>query len=522
MRLIPTILIVFIFLSCNDDFLDLAPEDKLSDVTFWQTEKDAFDALTGVYARLGEKGSVWNMWTSYIWGTSCMTDDAKGPFGGFRNGSLNPTNGDVRELWKDFYTSIRTCNIFLDNIDKPVMDENLRVQYSSEARFLRAFFYSHLANHWGGVPILRNAPGLDELSVPRSSKDEVVNFILQELDLAAEGLPGSYSGDDLGRVTRGAAQTLKARVHLYNNQFADAADAASQVMNMGYALFQDDQGEGYYSIGQPGNEDNSEVIFAIRYQMPDHGYFFQTRIHPSEHVFEGWGGIQVFQSFIDDFECIDGRPIQESPLFDPENEFSNRDPRLAMAILRQGDTLSDAELTGPVVDDAASYTGYYPRKLYFNNYVGWDRYDTDLIMIRYAEALLIYAEAKIEMNQIDQTVLDALNSVRARAYDVDISDSDSYPAITIMDQDQLRTIVRRERHVELGLEYNDTRINDLRRWRIAEVVMNGKAMGAKDDNGEHRFVEDLSFDASRHYLWPIPQEEIDLIGSDVITQNPGY
>ncbi len=522
MRFVLFLLIAALSFACNDGYFDLAPQDKLSEVNFWQTEKDAFDALTGVYARLGEKGSIWNIWTRYTWGTSCMTDDARGPFGDFRNGSLNPTSGDVGELWRDFYTSIRTCNVFLDNIDKPVMDENLRIQYSSEARFLRAFFYSHLTNHWGGVPLLQSALDLDELSIPRSTAGEVQDFILDELEIAAKGLPMSYSDQDLGRATSGAALTLKARQHLYRGQFEAASETALQIMSMGYKLFQDENGEGYYSLAQPENEDNSEIIFAVRYQLPDHGYFFQTWIHPSEHVHEGWGGIQVFQSFVDAFECTDGKTIQESPLFDPQDEFVNRDPRLDMAVLRKGDMLSGAELTGPVVDNAAKYTGYYPRKLYFNNYVGWDRYDTDLVMMRYAEVLLIYAEARIELGQIDQSVLDALNRIRARAYNVDVADVHNYPAISTFDQNQLRTIVRRERHVELGLEYNDSRLNDLRRWKLAEVVLNGKAMGAKDDTGEYRFVEDLRFDASKHYLWPVPQEEIDLIGSDVITQNAGY
>ncbi len=520
-NIISILFISLAFAACSNDFLEVSPQDKLSDVTFWKTEKDAFDALTAVYGRLGEKGSIWNIWTSYLWGANCMTDDAVGTFGQFQNGSLNSTDGTVKDLWNDFYTSIRSTNVFLANIDKPEMDENKRARFKAEVRFLRAFYYSLLSNNWGSVPLITTPLTLSELQVPRSNKEEIIDFIISELDLSSSALPTSYGADDLGRITKGAALALKARVLLYNDQFTEAAETAEKVMNLGYDLFQDDNGDGYFSLGQQPNEDNQEIIFAIKYQMPDHGYYFQTRIYPPEHVFEGWGSMQVLQSFVNAFECTDGQTIDQSPLFDPDNEFANRDPRLKMAVLRKGDILSDQELLGPVVDDG-SRTGYYPRKLLFNQYKGWDRYDTDLVLIRYAEVLLTYAEAKIESNSIDQSVLDAINRIRARAYNAQITELDKYPSITTLNQSHLREIIRRERHVELGLEFNDTRLIDIRRWGIAENVLNGEVFGAKNAEGEYRKIATFTYNPAKHNLWPIPQTEIDLIGADILSQNPGY
>jgi hypothetical protein len=229
----------------------------------------------------------------------------------------------------------------------------------------------------------------------------------------------------------------------------------------------------------------------------------------------------VSQVFVDAFECVDGMTIDQSPLFDPENPYKNRDPRLNMAVLKEGDMLAGSPLAGGTVNDAVN-TGLYPNKAFNYLHTGWGLYDMDIVLLRYAEVLLTYAEAKIESGTIDQSVLDAINHVRARAYNTVFTDVDNYPNVTTLNQSELREIIRRERNVELANEHNDTRLQDIKRWRIAEDVLNGTMFGAKNDSGEYRVMQQLNFDSSKHYLWPIPQSEIDLIGSDIMTQNPGY
>jgi hypothetical protein len=288
-----------------------------------------------------------------------------------------------------------------------------------------------------------------------------------------------------------------------------------------YNLFQDANGQGYFSVGQQANEDNSEVIFSIKFNMPDLGNYYQTAIMPPAHINQGWGAFMVSQVFVDAFECVDGMTIDQSPLFDPENPYKNRDPRLNMAVLKEGDMLAGSPLAGGTVNDAVN-TGLYPNKAFNYLHTGWGLYDMDIVLLRYAEVLLTYAEAKIESGTIDQSVLDAINHVRARAYNTVFTDVDNYPNVTTLNQSELREIIRRERNVELANEHNDTRLQDIKRWRIAEDVLNGTMFGAKNDSGEYRVMQQLNFDSSKHYLWPIPQSEIDLIGSDIMTQNPGY
>ena len=513
------------FTSCNDDFLEVAPGDKLTDVSFWKTEDEATNALTGVYATLSERGSVWSILNTYLFASSTMTDDATGTYDGFQNGSVESTDNSVKDLYKEIYTSIRVCNVFLANIDRPEMDENLRARFIAEARFIRAYHYSILRNNWGGVPLVVTPLTISQLKVPRSTAAEITAFISSELTEAAEDLPTSYGASDLGRATKGAALTLKARTLLYAGNYPEAATAAQDVMALGYDLFQDGTGEGYLNLHQKPNEDNVEVIFSVRYNKPDTFHYYLARVYANNHVIAGGetGAVKISQSFVDAFETTDGKAIDDgTSIFDPNNEFNNRDPRLNMAVFKKGDMLSGSPLTGPSVD-AANNTGYYARKLIQDaDYTGWGRYDRDIILMRYAEVLLIFAEANIESGSINQSVLDAINDVRARAYNTTRADVGNYPAITTTSQSELREIVRRERRVELGMEHGDFRLNDIRRWKIAETVLNGEMKGAKDAAGDYRFIRDLSFDASKHYLWPIPQREIDLVGPDILDQNPGY
>jgi len=511
--------------SCNDDFLDVAPGDKLTDVSFWKTEQEAYNALTAAYATFSERGKVWSTWNTYLFAAGTMTDHAIGTYDGFQNGSIGSTDATVKDLYKELYSNIRICNVFLANIDRPEMDETLRARFSAEARFIRAFHYSILRSNWGGVPLVTEPLTTSELIVARSTAEEITSFISSELTAIAAVLPVSYTAADLGRATKGAALTLKARVLLYAGNYAEAATAAQEAMSLGYDLFQDGTGEGYLSLHQKPNEDNQESIFVVRYNNPDTFHWYLVRVYPPNHTHPGGenGGVKVSQSFVDAFETTDGKAITDpTSIFDPLNEFANRDPRLNMAVLKKGDILSGNPLAGSTVD-APGNTGYYARKLIQDEgFHGWDKYDRDLVLMRYAEVLLIYAEANIENGSINQTVLDAINDVRARAYGTTRTDVANYPAVTTTDQSELRTIIRRERHVELGMEHGDFRLNDIRRWNIAETVLNGDMNGAKDGTGNYRFMKKLSFDASKHYLWPIPQREIDLVGSDVLSQNSGY
>ncbi|KAB2820970.1 MAG: RagB/SusD family nutrient uptake outer membrane protein, partial [Paludibacter sp.] len=275
--------------------------------------------------------------------------------------------------------------------------------------------------------------------------------------------------------------------------------------------------------------------------------------------------------------CTDGLPIDESPLFDPHKPFQNRDPRCSQTIIAFGTQFAGVVYephpdslkvfnsnTGSYVinkdsrgnDRFASYNGLAVRKWINSEAADWlsNLADPLNIVMRYADVLLYYAEARIELNEIDQSVLDAINQVRARAYEVNLN-STGYPKVTTTDQNELRKQLRVERRMEFGFE-GMRRYCDLVRWRLAEKVMNMWTYGILssaadlrnkvvkpglwfwpdtppiDEDGIALFEETNMFKEGRirrlakrswperQYLWPIPTSEIQI--NDNLVQNPEY
>ena len=218
---------------CKKNFFDLYPTDELSPVTFWQTESDAVAALTGCYNSLSEVNSNFlpyldvltpNAFNEYPW--EGWKDISKGT-----HTALGP-NGPYA-LWSGSYAGIGRVNTFIANIDKPEMDEETRTKMKSEALFLRAYYYFTLATYFGGVPLITDPPALEQATMSRNSKAEVICQVLSDLDVAAPGLPVTVSPAENGHASRGAAIALKTRVALYEKDWATAASSAQTVKDLG-------------------------------------------------------------------------------------------------------------------------------------------------------------------------------------------------------------------------------------------------------------------------------------------------
>lgn len=472
------IIIAILLSACNDDFLDVAPRSELSDATFWRNADDALSASVAVYDSWSSRtdGDIEIAVRSNYLGDTWSDDSKTSSFwnGFYYNiwglGNLSPENRELNQLWVGLYKSIRRANVFLDNIDKPDMDENLRSRLTGEVKFIRAFQYHVLYNNFGGIPIVDRVLDVNELDVARASASETVAFILKDLDDAIASLPNI--APETGRITKGAAMALKARVLLYDKQWDEAAKAAENVIDLGvYALFPD-----YKQQFATANNNNSEQIVSWQ-------YLISKRENEKPGLMATRFGFPISaptQALVDTYETYDPNTDQVVAN-NPADPYVNRDPRFDASIQ-----------TGQ-----SSTTGYA-----VNKFSASDVASTN-VLIRYAEVLLTYAEAKIESGSIDQSVLDAINAIRARAYGVGINDTNSYPEITSTSQSELRTVVRNERRVELAIE--GLRWNDIKRWRIAH--------GA---SGTMPQLEE------KDYLRPIPQQQIDLSGEGVLTQNPGY
>lgn len=532
---------LIVLAGCSDDFLERTPSDQVSSTNFFTQEKDLIYAVNAVYASIG-----FNHWErSYGYSTDLLrieaiTDNALDHHSwnaGYRlaDGTASAYDWYVEHRWRERYRGIQRANrIFegADGVTDIVAEKKARL--IAEAKVLRAYFYFDLVYLFGNVPFITTSLTPDEATEStRTDKTTILDAMVADLTSAAADLPTSYSSDNIGRVTQGAAISLKARILLYQEKWEEAAVAAKEVMDMGvYNIY-----PSYQEMFTYEGINNSEVIFDLQ-EMHEKQWNFTLQNYGPNSV-GGWSSGCPLQSLVDAYECTDGNTIDVSPLFDPNNPYANRDPRLTHSILYPGrewrdgvfNTIPGATYPGKEIvpgDDLTDGTGGQWNKTAtgYNwlKYISEDDIDNGdywngaihFILIRYAEILLTYAEAKIESDDIDQSVYDAINEVRQRP-DVNM------PAITTgKTRDQLRTIVRRERRVELAFE--GLRLMDIRRWKIAENVMPGVPEGltyTDPDTGEDVTLSwgERTFNPNKHYLWPIPQTEVDI---SHLEQNPGW
>ena len=550
-------LVLILLVGCND--LDLSPLSEGSSENWYSNESEMNMALNDLY-----KSAFWSIdsesWTDNWTYRNSLTE--------ITGGTINGESGFVKTLWANSYKAITRANTILESLNRAegIVSSAKLLQFEAEARFHRGVQYGRLVYHYGDVVFYTNVLGLDEsFSLGRTDKDVVLETVYADLDFAAENLPESYGSKELKRATKGAALAFKARIALYMGNYAVAKEAAKKCIDLDVYELYPDFGELFLSKTKNTNEE----IFGIPRSV-EFGSYFWTKDYISRTA-GGWGAYDPSWDLFCSFLCTDGKPIDESDLFDPQNPFENRDPRCSYSIVEfqtehlgyiyqpHPDSLSVLNVsTGEYVYNHDTRTNKFYAS--FNGLLWKKGIDTDwsddvkaentLMIIRYADVLLMYAEAKIELGEIDDSVLEALNEVRARAYNVDEAQTSDYPVITTTDQAELRRIVRIERRMELAKE--GTRYMDIIRWRIAENVLNKSVYGLVDDAKEKLVDQDLwffpsvpeidedgapdftpmynaglikllavrEFDANRQYLWPIPSKEI-LINEN-LEQNPGY
>ena len=537
-----TMLMLFVVsvYSCSffEDALDKAPLDKYSDATVWQDETLVKAFVSNIYRSVptGHFGGL----PAYL---SAFTDEAKvigiGFDSQFNAGELTPSNiqGPL-QYWDAYYSVIGKCNIFLDKIQGSTIDEAIKSRLIGEVKVLRAFSYFGLISFYGGVPIVDKPLGLaDNLDLPRNSYDEVMNFIVSELDEAAVLLPLDYDAADKGRITKGAALAVKSRALLYaasplNNpgndlaKWQSAADAAKAVIDLGvYSLYPD-----YKELFLESAAYNSEIIWQRPYNnIVDLEVTVEVALYPSGS--NGRAQISPIHNIVADYETINGLQPEDDPTFNPQNPYVNRDPRFYATILYDGAPFKGREIETFVpggIDgneaEPGSVTvprpGYYLRKFMDESIT--DPIDTRIgntpwTFFRYAEILLNYAEAKYFLGD-EATAREYINIVRSRP-------SVDMPDVTESGADLFERIVN-ERRIELAFEGH--RFFDVRRWKIAPEVLNINAQeihifkdpttGVKTYTVRDILPERRFFD--RNYLLPIPQSEIEK--SPSFNQNTGY
>ena len=545
-----TILLLLLLTMAACRKLDRFPLDSPSVSTFYDNKTELDLAVNALYNG-GIYPQDWEEWSDNFWNRTTIGNE-------IIHSTATIQSFNFSNTWLTCYKGIARANGILDNIKKATdITEAYRQQIEAQARFARAYEYSLLIVHFGDVPLIKTTLSLaDSYTIKRSPAKEIQQFINDEFDFAASLLPVAYTSG-LQYFTKGVVLGMKARLAISLNDWKTAAEAARQVMDLKvYALY-----PSYRNLFLRAGQHSSEVILSFPRSVTYlNTYDIQYTI---SRLAGGFASNIPSHELIDSYECTDGKTIDKSPLYDVKNPFVNRDPRLKATIVIPGDTFlgyvfqnhPDSTLVFSSKDNKkvvnkdnkgaanpfASFTGYlWKKSIDDSQLANINKVDLDQIVLRYAEILLIYAEAKIELNQIDQTVLDAINTVRARAYGVAPGAISAYPAVTATDQVDLRRTLRRERRIELALE--GRRYLDLLRWKLIDKVFSRQMYGVPLNKADYPYPGTPVFDEDdipsyeafaskltaidkrvfdpKYYLWPVPYNELAL--NSGLGQNPGW
>ena len=562
-------------LSACEDWLEIEPKDRFGDTTVWGSEENADMFLNDIYNQLPHLnnetqnldqysdnsyvGAEWmNARTTIYTGALSPTSWIPGPWDMWKWGRQN--NDDA----KGQYERIRSCNLFITKVTESDFSAEYKKGRLAEVRFLRAWFYHYLWMAYGGVPIITEV--LDnnvstDIFYPRETAQKTFEFIDKELDEIKDDLPPRRSGSDLGRASKGAILTLKGWVELFHaselrnpgkdkKRWEAAAATLKDVIDLQVYHLQPT----ILDLWTEATNNNDEVIFDFQMSKQNggrrEGLFGPVFV---KGVQSSWGNMQPTQELVDDYCMANGLPITDPASgYNKNNPYKNREKRFYQSILYDGSMWQGEEIITRVgvgspneidtsSDSDVTNTGYYTRKTIDESVNGADNLQmsngmANYIFFRYADVLLMYAEASLEAGD-KPTAIEYLDMVRTRGDNMP-SIGDTYPqGIT---ENQLREIIRRDRRIELAFE--DKRWWDILRWKICDGengVMNKPIGGMKieDTNGDgvweynYHEVGKRTF-LPRMYYQPIPQYVIDKNpvireqngGEDgwVNGQNPGY
>lgn len=516
--------------------LDLAPVYQMTELTYWVNKNNVDSFVNSAYNQMASSYTFF-----YDEGLSDNAYNGRGDavnVTSISSGMADASTGRFKGQWNNAYRCIKTCNLFLENIDKAEgLDANIKRQRTAEIKFIRAYAHYYLANFYGDAPLVTKSLTIAESkTVVRESHTKLIEFVLSELDAAAVDLPknNELENADRGRITKGAALAFKARVLLYENRWPEVVAITDKFIGGAeygsYSLF-----PSYDGIFQPQNEYNAEVIL-------DHQYVPLYRTH-NEHfdfvplsVGARLNALAPTQQLVNSYIMRNGKSISDAGSgYDENNPYINRDPRLTSTVVyhgyqwtkKDGGTKTIYTKPGTDPDGAApdeykpggisSPTGYYIRKYYDPTYNGADfSSGLNLILIRYADILLMNAEAKAELGQINATVWDqTVKPIRQRA-------GFSDPAALAYTATNIKEVIRNERRSEFAFE--SLRYFDIKRWKIGDKVLQGKVLGAKfgpaEKSNGYLEVADRTFNPSKHYLWAVPRDERE--ANKNLTQNPNW
>ncbi len=529
------LLFIPLLLSSASCDIDQPITNQVSGYSFWQTNQDALSALASCYQGLvADWGG--NPFSSpsvdKYFGNEGLSDNAY--INGFNQyegsgliglGSYNNTTPRVTNEWSDQYATIKRCNILLENVGNiKGASPQLLERYKAEARFIRAWAHFNLVVFYGDVPLVTSELSVAQAqTIKRTSATEVIQFVIDELTAIKDSLPIFYTdASDQGRITRGAVAAFRARVNLYRqNWTAVVADCDSLIIKQSYGSYQ--LFPNYSELFSVANEKSNEIILAL--EMGGGRSQSNQRNFLPISVGNLRGNLVPTKELVDDYIMANGDSITDSNSgYSALKPNANRDPRYYATIVYDSASIVDFQgntqtiytnanatpNTNSITNPSASNTGYYFRKYYDPTAANYAS-SIDLFLIRYAEVLLMYAEAQNELGNMSETIWNS--TVRALRVRAGFTDPAALNFPSTASASSLRSIIRRERRAELAFE--SLRAFDIKRWRIDQHVMARPVTGIGGVVAQRKFV------APQYYLWPIPQNEV-LQNANLLPQNPGW
>lgn len=568
-KIYPLCILLFLFVGCTD-YLDRPDLDSITTDNFWKTSNDLQLYVNRYYTSF--PGWSANAWNGGIYWHDDNSDNMIRPAA---NSWLSGNNAITTSNSSWNFSNIRNMNIFMANYENVEDDFDNYKQYVGEALFFRAYYNFNLLRNYGPYPYTNEVLTVDSESLygERTPRNTIVQNIIGDLDEAASYMV-SGSNSNGNRLNKEVAQLFKARIALYEGTWekyhngtpygvsgsdgssflAIAEQAAETVMNSGHYSIHStgNPNEDYWSIfNQSDYGGHSEVMLWRRFDVG-----LGLAHNGQRYLASIGGGRGITKSLVDDYLCIDGQPIATSTFYQGDDDLikvtTDRDPRLAQTIYVPGQPFTTEngvvteEFDKPDLDktgEAICPTGYQIRKgsnpdidQKYTSRVG----TTSSPIFRYAEALLIFAEAKAELGTITQADIDkSINELRARAGmpDLVMGSITTDPNWSFPSLSPIINEIRRERRVEYAAE--GYRLDDMKRWAaFDELILNKRSLGMKfnpadfpgltpflDPNGyvdahQNELPSGYQVQLDRDYLLPVPPDEIVI--NPELTQNPGW
>ncbi|MGO1788243.1 MAG: RagB/SusD family nutrient uptake outer membrane protein [Sphingobacterium sp.] len=514
--------------SC-EKFLDRTDPTATSFLEFFNTEEDlrrvVYSSYTDVFTSINERGLLFYL-------DDGKTDNAYSRVEGdhhqrIANGNINANTAAFLYYYELQMKHLGRINTFIFNIDVPyVEDESIRTKFKSILEAMRVWHYFKLTSRWGNVPFHLEPADLETAIQPPTPKTEILETLFPLAEEIAARLPENEYTSDAFMFNRNSFKALVMRYALYNERYELAAQLAKEIMDSGkYQL------HGNYENLFNYQADKTNDEFIMKFDMESHENSATNSFRdlgPQYRTGNGESYVVPTKSLVDSYWTLQGKSIEDCPLHS-EEEYEldpklNRDPRLSASIFGHGDNfygedinIYDSNSLFHFERQRSSKSGYWFKKFVDETDAFKSGGNMHFPLLRYAEVLLTYAEAKIMLNDVDELAKDCINQVRQRAgLDMTVADV----KLSSKSQQEWIDLIRNERRTEFAGE--GLRYDDILRWKIAEDVLNQPALGHTrmvGDKKETLKIEDRAF-KSNNYLWPFHENSLRV--EPGLVQNPGY